>query len=267
MNLKIIDVSEHQGDVNFEALKSQGISGAIVRLSLGARDNGEVYRTDLKAFENIKNAINAGLHVGVYHYSYAKTLTDAKNEAKGVVKLLETLKEEGYLLTLPIWFDMEDNHTEGESDHGNASWSKLTEMCLIFCEYLEKHNYYAGIYASESWFRQLGDLSKFDKWVAHWGVPKPLRPCGLWQYTSQEQVEGVQHLNAGVDMNIAFYDYPSIIKDVGLNGFKKLKEKPKEETKEPKLKLEKYDGKIKISILGRTFEIKAKEIEDDNGKD
>lgn len=216
------DISEHNGAVNFERMK-QHAGGVMIRLSLGFRDDGEgnVYRLDNRALANIKGAQEAGLPWGVYHYSYAKNQFEAGFEAIGVIRQLAYLRQQGFIPSLPIAYDMEDNNDLQGGDHGGAGWQTLGRCCQQFCQILENAGYYAIIYASKSWLQQLPYIEKFDHWAASWGVSKPDIPCGLWQFTNQGSGLKFGVASSAVDLNKAFKDYPTIIKNAGLNGWKK----------------------------------------------
>ena len=224
--MHIIDISEHNGAVDFRKV-AQKAEGVMVRLSLGFNGD-DVYRMDKRADRNIRACHRHGIPWGVYHYSYAQTVADAKSEAQGVLKILRAYQDEGIRPLLPVAFDMEDNHDLPGGDHGGASWSVLTAMCAEFCELIEQAGFYAQIYASRSWFQQMGDLSAYDHWVAEWGVSKPSIPCGLWQFTSDGNGRAYGASNPRMDENKAFVHYPTRIQEAGLNGWGTPKPKPPE---------------------------------------
>jgi GH25 family lysozyme M1 (1,4-beta-N-acetylmuramidase) len=113
---------------------------------------------------------------------------------------------------------------------------------------MENAGYYCGIYASDvSGFVErldLSRLSKFDKWVANYiGKPSCVASYGIWQKSSTGKIDGIK---ADVDLDEAYKDYPAIIKNAGLNGFKKpenpapTQEKPAPQTGELSLNGKKY---------------------------
>ncbi|MFS8651436.1 MAG: LysM peptidoglycan-binding domain-containing protein [Caldibacillus sp.] len=230
VQLKGIDVSKHQGKIDWDKVKADGIQFAMIRLGYG----GDIRNQDDEYFErNVREAERVGIPWGAYLYSYALNVEQAKSEAKHALRLLKGKKP-----TFPIAFDMED--ADGyKKKNGMPSNAELVEICYTFLDEVEKAGYYVGLYASLSWFKEkLNDpkLDRFDKWVAQWG-PKCTywKPYGMWQYTNQGTVAGI---SGPVDMNIAYKDYPTIIKNAGLNGWeKKSAEKTKEEPKpQPKPK-------------------------------
>src|SRR5699024_6890621 len=103
---------------------------------------------------------------------------------------------------------------------GNPSRQVLTDICEEFCYQLEKAGYYAMIYANLDWWKNKliqSQLTKYDRWLAQWGVSKPSLKCGIWQFTSVGRVNG---FNGNVDLSESYHDYASIIKEKGLNNYK-----------------------------------------------
>ena len=209
---KGIDVSAHQGRIDWEKVKNSGIQFAILRLGFGS----DMQSQDDAYFEaNVQGCESAGLPWGTYLYSYALNLEDAKSEVQHALRLLKNKKPE-----YPVFFDMED--ADGyKKNHGMPSSQTLIDICKTFLLGLEEAGYYASLYANLSWFNnQLNssELDRFDKWVAQWHASCTYKkPYGIWQYSDNGKVSGI---SGNVDMNISYKDYPSIIKANGLNGFK-----------------------------------------------
>lgn len=178
----IIDVSIHNGSINWAKVKAAGVTGAIIRCGYGR----DIKRQDDARFTaNIEGAIAQGLRVGVYIYSYAKTIESAKSEAAHVLRLIEPYKTK---ISLPIYYDLEEPGTERGAK----------ERAIVFGDIVEKAGYWVGVYASLSWFTtHLSGLDRFTKWVAAWGKntgtpgTKPAIACDLWQYTSNARVNGI----------------------------------------------------------------------------
>jgi lysozyme len=204
-----IDISKHQGNININALKGQ-VDFIIIRACYGTNTDS--------MFETYYNACkNAGIPVGAYIYGYSLDSTTAIEEAKYMLNLLK-----GKTFEYPIYYDMEDADNY-KAKHGMPSNAVLTDICNKFCETVEKAGYYVGVYASQSWFNnQLRGITKCDKWVANWGTNDGTEQRdtsnqgGMLQYTSKKYLVG-QYL----DGNVAYKDYPTIIKNAGLNGFSK----------------------------------------------
>lgn len=200
---KGIDVSAHQGNINWDAVKASGIDFAIIRISYGQNS------VDSKAIRNIEECIRVGMPFGVYTYSYALNINNAINEANLVIKTLAPYKDK---VKFPVIIDMED--ADGyKRKHGMPLNDVLVSICEKECLMFEEAGYYAAIYASKSWFDtklNSSRLNRFDKWIAWWnkGASFDKNIYGLWQYTSSGSVNGI---SGNVDMNEAYKDYPSII--------------------------------------------------------
>lgn len=202
-----IDISKHNGKVDFNEVKKV-VDFVMIREGYGKKDPNQI---DKRFKENINGAKSVGIPVGVYHYSYAQSVEEAKNEANFC---LENIK--GYKLEYPVVFDIED------SSQITLSKRVLTDICNAFCEEIEKAGYYAMIYTNCNWLRNhlYADelLAKYDLWLAHWNAKEPAYECGLWQTSDHGLIDGI---GGYVDLNTAFKDYPSIMKAKGLNGFAK----------------------------------------------
>lgn len=214
---KGIDVSTFQGNIDWAKVKPK-IDFAILRGGYGR------YEKDARFERNYKECHNRGIPVGVYHYSYADTVEKAKQEADFCISYLK-----GKQFEYPVAFDVEDSSIR------NLSKATLTEIVKTFCTRVQNAGYYVVIYASKYWLTDKLDMSvlkDFDVWVAQWG-----KLCtysgnyGMWQYSNTGTVKGI---SGGVDLDNAYKDYPTIIKNAGLNGFKKAQSKPTAPTKPTK---------------------------------
>ena len=187
MKIKGIDVSYHQGIIDWKKVKQAGIEFAIIRIGYGKYD----FQKDKQFENNYKNAKNNDIKVGVYHYSYAVNVDDAKKEADLVIKWLD-----GRQLDLPVYFDIEDK------SQASLSTNLRTEMTKYFCEKIENAGYWAGIYANKNWLEtklDMNKLNRFTVWLAQWSSnPTYQGTYGMWQYTSDGSVNGI---NGRVDMN------------------------------------------------------------------
>ena len=215
MQRKGIDVSTWQGDIDWNKVKADGIEFAMLRSSFGKENPSK--QTDNKFWQNYNNAKAAGVPVGAYHYSYAKTVEDAKKEADFFLSIVK-----GCQFEYPIAFDIED------PSQMYLGKDRITDIIMAFCERVQAAGYYVSLYTNLDWISNRIDMSRakaFDVWLAQWSSkPTYSGSFGMWQYTSSGSVSGI---SGNVDMNIAYYDYPSIIKAVGLNGFSADKPKKK----------------------------------------
>ncbi|MGN0520297.1 MAG: glycoside hydrolase family 25 protein [Candidatus Fimenecus sp.] len=202
-----IDVSKWQGEIDWKKVKAAGVQFAILRDGYGRYPN----QADATFETNYQNAKAAGLYVGAYHYSYAKTAEEAKQEAAYCLSLLK-----GKVFDFPICYDIED------ACQATLSKEEISNIADAFCSELEKAGYYVCLYMNLSWLNsKLCDdiFRKYDIWLAHWTTQTNFsRVYGLWQYTSNGTVDGIK---GKVDLDYAYKNYPSIMAKNGLNGYKK----------------------------------------------
>lgn len=214
-----IDVSRWQGEIDFEAVAADGVDFAILRVGYWDTE-------DVKFDEYYDGARAAGLDVGAYHYSCSVSEADARAEARSVLSWVE-----GKQFEYPIYFDIED---QVQSTLTNE---QRTALCLAFADELEKNGYLAGVYANENWFKNYldrGQLEHLPLWIAKWtaeGTPTgdPGEPYGLWQYSAQGYVDGIEDKNGvpiTVDLDVSYTDYPTYIKNNGYNGYEKPVDPP-----------------------------------------
>lgn len=198
MEKRGIDISHHQGNIDFDKLKGN-IDFAMVRTSYGAFYEDKKYKQNIAGLEKI------GVPYGLYHFSYATNVEEAKKEAEGFINVIKK-----YNPTYPVVIDIE--HSDRTS---NIRGDTLIEIANTICSMIENAGYYAMIYSNLSYFNdKLNDnsLDRYDKWLAEWkSIPTYDKPFGIWQYTSNGNVPGI---TGNVDLNISYKDYPSIIKNI-----------------------------------------------------
>lgn len=213
-----IDISYFQGGINLEAMKNNGAKFAIIRAGYTGYSDGVSKAID-ECFEQFyRECKRIGLPVGAYWFSIATSYERGKAEAEFMYN--NCLK--GKQFEYPIYIDVEDD-TGGRNYLRNAGKQATTDGIKGFCETLESLGYYVGIYASDiSGFKDMmyvDQLTKYDKWVARYGSqPQYVTEYGMWQYTSSERINGYGSV---LDGDYAFKDYPSIMKEYGLNGYSK----------------------------------------------
>lgn len=192
--MKIIDVSKHQGRIDWNKVKSQ-VDGAIIRCGFG---DDSTSQDDSQFKANVEGCIANGIPFGVYIYSYAKTVEQAKSEAAHVLRLVAPYKGE---LSYPIYLDLEEQGTE----------KGAVERAKVFGDIIEKAGYWCGIYANQYWWNNfLKGLDQYTKWVAKYSDTKPnVAGTDIWQYSSNGQIGGI---SGRVDMNIVYRDLPAEIR-------------------------------------------------------
>lgn len=210
-----VDLSEWQKNIDLNKVKNEGVKFAILRGGYTGYKTGKTYKKD-SCFENFYNKCKAlSIPVGVYWYSCATSFELGRAEASFLYE--NCLK--GKQFEYPIYIDVEDTHWQSI-----AGPEAVTEAIKGFCEFLEDRGYYVGIYASQYWFKKYiktESLTMYDKWVASWSKSRPKTPQGgLWQFGgSTNKIRTNKVAGLVCDQNYAFYDYPKIIKNKGLNGF------------------------------------------------
>lgn len=191
--IKGIDVSNHQGKIDWAAVANDGIKFAIIRAGIGSRKNTP--KADERFLENITAAYENGIAVGAYLYSYALDAAAAMQEADF---MLSMLYKTSVKMTYPIVFDIEDK------TQGVLHKHTISNMCGAFCERIAANGYIPAIYANLDWMnRKIDTIAKYDNWLAHW-ANKPGRTCDIWQYSDKGKVSGI---STNVDMNISYKDY------------------------------------------------------------
>lgn len=193
--LKGIDVSVHQGKIDWEKVKKAGIQFAILRAGYG------MYESQIdKTFEyNYKECKRLGIPVGAYWYTYATNQSEIQREVDVGLKAIK-----GKVLELGFWFDQ-------EYEIGIKALSKQTrtELCISFMEKIAKAGYKTGLYCSYDWIINWVDaskLKKYDKWIAQYSSKCYYSGSdfALWQYSSKGKVDGI---SGNVDMDYLYKEY------------------------------------------------------------
>lgn len=196
-----IDVSEHQGEIDWNAVKEAGIEFAIIRIGYRTYGGGDI--TLDKTFEqNLINADAAGIKTGVYFFSQAVNPEEAIEEADAVIDAIRP-----YNITYPVIFDWE--LISGDSARTDTiTVDDLADSCISFCERVKSAGYTPMIYQNKNTTMFKLDLPKlkdYDFWLAEYGdEPTYYYDYQMWQYSSTGKVPGI---NGDVDMNICFKDY------------------------------------------------------------
>lgn len=220
-----IDVSKHNGVVDFAKVKASGKDFVFIRLGWAGYD-GRIRANvglDTKFEANVKAAISAGLNVGVYVYSYCKTAAAARVAAQETLEIVKP-----YKLTYPIAFDIESTSAGEASGTPYDKMGKAVnnEIVKAFCSTIEAAKYYALLYTYKSFAENYLDMSQLkmhDVWIAQYANTCTYKGnYGIWQ--CKGDVKGFVGSCSGVtgacDINIAYKDYAAIIKKARLNNLK-----------------------------------------------
>ena len=204
VGLSGIDVSEHQGTIDWKKVKAAGIDYAMIRAGFGWEEIDD--QTDASLVQNVTGAKQAGLPFGLYHYSYADTVEEAKKEAEFLLDILEANNIAPSDLSYPIAFDIE------EPDRLNVSQRRVnTDMVNAFCEIIRDAGYLPMVYASKTVIQDYlyyDEISANNIWMAAWtSTPNDTEifdncfPVDMWQYSESGTVDGI---NGRVDLNICY---------------------------------------------------------------
>lgn len=195
-----IDVSSHQGVIDWAQVAASGIEFAIIRLGNRGYTSGSI-NADAYALENLRGAKQAGLVVGAYFFSQAVSVEEAREEAAFALNMLDGMK-----LDLPLVFDWE--YVSQEARTANVDARTLTDITKAFCQVAELSGYESMIYFNSSQARDLlhlEELKEYPWWLAMYDITMEF-PCkvDLWQYTNTGRVPGIE---GNVDVNLMFTDF------------------------------------------------------------
>lgn len=205
---KGIDVSYAQGEIDWKKVAASGVDFAIIRAGRGRAGSTNTMKEDDYFRRNITEAQKYGIDVGVYFYSYATSVSEAKEEARFFVELVK-----GYQIQYPLILDME------EEFQGGIGTRKLTNMIEAFFEVLIEERYFPMFYSYKSWLERNLDMTILDKyaiWLAQVGDTVTYEGgYYIWQYSFTGKVSGI---NGDVDLDYSYRDFPTILKKYGLNN-------------------------------------------------
>lgn len=196
-----IDVSAHQGEIDWNAVKASGVEFAFIRCGFRGYGSGELVPDQFFA-QNIQGAQAAGIDVGVYFYSQALTTAEAIEEAELTLSLLD-----GYDLTYPVVYDWE-TVPEDTARTDNISVDQLTDCTIAFCDRIREAGFTPMIYQNKRLSLLKLDLTRlqnYDFWLAEYNDEASYYyNYRIWQYCSDGHVPGIEGV---VDMNICFVPY------------------------------------------------------------
>lgn len=194
-----VDVSSYNGEIDWEAVKESGVDFAMIRIGgRGYGDEGVLYPDDM-AINNLTQAKEAGIDVGVYFFSQAISAEEAAEEADYVNELLGDIK-----LDYPVAFDWEIIKDDDARTDSVGAYT-LTECAIAFCDRIKEHGYTPIIYSpsSELYFKyDLSRLSDIDIWYCEYSnYPEFYYEFSMWQYSKSGIVDGI---DGEVDLNLCF---------------------------------------------------------------
>lgn len=233
--LKGIDVSEHQGVIDWEKVKNN-VDFVMIRAGYG-RNN-----IDKQFIRNIKECNRLGIKVGIYWFSYALNVDMAKQEAKYALDAIKNYKVE-----YPICFDLEYDTLNYANKNGvNINKRLATDMVKAFCNTIEDAGYWAMNYANPDFINNnfyKDELSRYSLWLAWYGAKEDQArkyDCEMWQFTENGSIKGVG--TNKVDIN---YDYKNFAEAIRNKGLNRLDAKP---ISKPRYKLVAQNGKCTVIV-------------------
>ena len=220
-----IDISQYNygayESIDFASIKESGIDYVIIKAGSSYRDGFTKGGIDPKFEQSYADAKAAGLDVGVYFYTYARSVSEIIQDARLLISILD-----GKQFEYPIYLDLEDDSLL------DIDKTTMTEMCVEFFTILQRAGYYTGLYVNNSWLHdQLQTdvaLSKFEIWYARysdssdpyiWDADTYGENLGMWQYSDNGHFDAMGDIP--FDLSFAYKDYPEIIKNGGFNGYNK----------------------------------------------
>ncbi len=194
-----IDVSAHQQGIDWAAVASEGVEFAMLRVGYRGYTEGATF-LDERFYENVGGALENGIQVGVYFFSQAISVEEAREEADIVLRAIEGLD-----ITYPVVYDWENVH-QPDARTANLDDETLTACAAAFCETVEAAGYTAAVYFNQVYGYNHFDLLALEDyvfWLAQYAdVPDFYYAFDMWQYTSSGQVAGI---DGDVDLNLSFW--------------------------------------------------------------
>ncbi len=192
---KGIDVSYHNGTIDWKRVKQQEVEYAIIRCGYGTNDKNQ---DDKKWEENVKGCTDNNIPYGVYLYSYADTVEKASSEADHAIRLLQ-----GKKFKYPVYYDLEEDKLRDK-----ISKQTIADIAQTFCDKLSAKGYTVGIYANKDWFTNYLTDSRFNnwtKWVAQYNTVCNYKgKYDMWQCSSTGRVPGI---SGNVDLNYSYSSF------------------------------------------------------------
>ena len=186
----VIDVSHHQGKIDWKKVKKSGIDGAIIRVS------DSTGTPDRQCDRNIAQCKKYKIPFGLYIYSRAKDKKKVRKEADIILK-----KAKGLNIQFPLYIDLEQPGCEKYARMAAKEFGRL----------VEKEGYWCGVYANQSWWKNyLVGLNRYSKWVARYGQKPTIPRMDMWQYTMEGKIPGIA---GDCDKNKCYVDFPKLLKD------------------------------------------------------
>lgn len=182
--MKGIDVSEHNGAINWKDVVDDGNGFAIIRLGWGNQ------HLDERFYDNFNGARDAGLKVGIYYYSEATDASEAAAEAEFALYVMQDAGITPDMLEMGFWFDEENDSWKSER---LTDPEEITDICTTFINTLEEAGYHCGLYANYDYLTNVIDISRLPGvplWCAQYNSQCDYDGASIWQYTDSARING-----------------------------------------------------------------------------
>lgn len=179
-----IDVSEHNGEIDWKRIAEEGIGFAIIRAGYGSA------YLDSRFYENVNGALEAGMKIGVYHFGYARHEGELEVERDFLLSVLNDCGLTPDLLPMGVFRDVEEDSYWGREFPRPGV---INRMCHAFCEGTAAKGYRAGIYASASWLSshiRAAEFAGHTLWAAQWWKKCTVKEAGIWRFTDHLEAAG-----------------------------------------------------------------------------
>lgn len=200
-SLKGIDVSRHQGKINWRKVAGDDVSYAFIRAGYRGTTEGKLVEDEYFQ-DNIEGALDNNIDVGIYFYTQAMTEKEAQEEAEFVINLIKS-----YDVTYPVVLDLEEV-TGSSARTSQMTKEEYTRAAIAFCEKIKEAGYTPVIYGNLKTFMIMLDLEQiedYEKWFAYYDTPVYFPYAfSIWQYSSKGSVDGIE---GDVDLNICMKDF------------------------------------------------------------
>ena len=200
--LRGIDVSSHQGEIDWAAVKADGVDFAMIRACYRGYTEGGLFEDEL-CRQNIEGALANGIRVGLYAFSQAIDTAEAQEEAAFLLAIARN-----YEITMPLVFDWEHIGGGETARTDGLAYETITDCAIAFCQAVQQAGFTPMVYFYKSLGYEvydLGRLADYDFWLADIGSsPEFYYAFSMWQYTDSAAVSGI---SGTVDLNLCFKTY------------------------------------------------------------
>lgn len=184
--MKGIDVSEHNGAINWQDVVDDGNEFAIIRLGWGNQ------HLDKRFYDNFNGALDAGLKVGIYYYSEATDASEAAAEAEFALYVMQDAGITPDMLEMGFWFDEENDNWKSDR---LTDPEEITDICTTFINAPTEAGYLCGLYANYDYLTNVIDMSRLPGvpvWCAQYNSQCDYDGAAIWQCTGSYFINGAQ---------------------------------------------------------------------------